>query len=246
MIWLKEGFRLLFSSGTRAIVLVGAWLLLFSLACILSWAWNNSAKIKRFWQDQQVVELYLKPGVQPASMLALVDSLEIFEWDGVLNPEEASLEFESAFGLRVGELLGYNPFPITVLLRLKPEADEQRWVNARIVLAKQPRLAGFYADPLLFNQLAGKFRLLLFVLSSVFLLVLALNLLLLRSLYRSISRNWLPVRGVLILAGAPPLVQLLPLWLSLFIPIAVVSILVAVFWKVLFFLITNHTIILAP
>ncbi len=229
MIWLKEGFRLLGQSGLRAILLIVVTTVLMLLARVTEWAWLNSRELRRAWQENLIVELYLTGSAEVEAIEELVSAGRAFDWDGLLNEATAAEEFEEGFGLDVVELLGHNPFPRTVRLSLKPEGSRDTWEAELEALSNLPGVESVYADPLLLQAGGRGLRLALGGSILLLFLLLGLSLVVLRALGRSIERRWRDTALLLDLQGCQPLLARVPPAMAISLPIvlaALVSLLI--------------------
>ncbi len=218
MIWLKEGFRLLGQSGLRAILLMIVTTMLMLLARVTEWAWLNSSDLRRAWQENLIVELYLTVNADVEVIEERVGIGRAFAWEGLLNESTAAEEFEAGFGLNIVELLGHNPFPRTVRLSLKPEGSRDTWEAELDALSHLPGVESVYADPLLLRAGGRGLRFALGGSILILLLLLGLSLVVLRALGRSIERRWRDTALLLDLQGCQPLLARVPPAIAICLP----------------------------
>lgn len=220
MIWLWEALGLLVRSRSRTLLLVLCWTLALSLSGVMGWAWRNSPRLRDAWTRRVPAECYLeRPTAATLDMLrrSLAESPSL-EWAGVLDPERAAAEFRAGFDLDVVELLGENPFPTTVLLRVRPQAGLPQLDRDVAELKLLPGVSGVHVERELLGELGAGLRRAGQVALAAFLLFALLTAGLLAAALRSLQRGWRDEARLLALQGVSPGTLALPLLLALALP----------------------------
>lgn len=212
MIWLLEGLRLLARSRSRSLLLMLCWTLALALAVAAGWGWSNSPQLRQALTRRVPAECYLAGADTP--VLARVRSaLQVgstLEWAGLLDADQAAGEFRDGFGVDVVELLGENPFPPTVLLRVRADADTAELDRDLGTLRQVEGVTGTYVDRRLLGDLGRQLRRLGRMILAAGILLSALTLALLAVSARSLLRAWRGEAVLLALHGARPWELALP------------------------------------
>jgi len=140
------------------------------------------------------------------------------EFAGLLQPAAAAEEFRQGFDLDVVELLGENPFPPTVLLRVKPDVSLARLDAELATLAAVPGVTGVHVECELLGEVGGALRRAARVALAITSLLGLLTLALLVAAIRSLRRAWGGEAALLDLQGARPGQLALPVLLALLLP----------------------------
>ncbi|MFA7332231.1 MAG: hypothetical protein WC326_14270 [Candidatus Delongbacteria bacterium] len=232
MIWWTEALGLLARSRSRSLLLVLVWTLTLTLCGALGWAWRNSPRLREAWTSRVPAECYLEQADAPTldGVRRTLAGSRTLEWAGLLDPAQAAAEFRSGFDLDVVELLGENPFPTTVLLRVRPAAELAQLDRDLAALDALPGVSGVHVERELLGELGAGLRRAGRAALVLLLLISALTAALLAAALRSLRRAWrgeavlLAFQGVragplarplLIALALPALAALLISWLLL-------------------------------
>ncbi|MCA9784614.1 MAG: permease-like cell division protein FtsX [Candidatus Cloacimonetes bacterium] len=191
------------SSGLLMLGMGLGWLLLFQLLLLV----GSSHQLMSGAFRQVPADIYLHPDVSEAERLALhslVDSLDQLEWRALVSPEEAAAQFREAFGQDPQALLGENPFPWSVELRLPLGGELERMEAQLDWLGTQPAVEEVRYSRGLLERVGERLQSLALWLAASLVLLLALNAILLRLAWRSMLRNWSRELRVMALLGASP------------------------------------------
>lgn len=179
------------------------WVLLFELLLL-----SGSSRLLMSGAFRQVpADLYLTATAGEGDrkrISALVDSLDQLEWSRLVSPEAAAVEFREAFGQDPVALLGENPFPWSIEVRLPLGGDLQRMQAQLDWLAADPAVEEVRTSGSLLDRVARRLRLVATWLSGSLLAILGINALLLKLAWRSILRHWSREMRVMALLGASP------------------------------------------
>lgn len=204
---LREGLRLLGRSRSRTVLLV----LLLGLAGFLLaqtvLVAANSRLALGVWLRRLPVDVLLSESgeaLDEAVWRERIDGLPTLDWGRRLSREQASAEFAEAFGRPLEELVGENPFPAALELRLKADADPGAVEADLATLESWPEVADAAYDAELGARLAERLRALGLGLGGGALGLLLISLLLVRRGLASQLAAWAPEMRLLALAGAPP------------------------------------------
>jgi cell division protein FtsX len=218
MIWLLEGLRLLGRSRARSLLLVLCWTLALTLAGLAGWAWRGSPQLRAALTRRVPAECYLADdgAATLAGVRAALAAGRGLEWAGLLDAGQAAGEFRAGFGVDVVELLGENPFPPTVLLRVRPEAGPAQLERELAALRRVPGVTGVYLDQRLLGELGRQLRRAGWLLLGTGALLALLTLGLLALAMRGLWREWQGVARLLALHGARPWQLAVPPLVALF------------------------------
>jgi cell division protein FtsX len=145
--------RTLFKSLALVAVLVVAGFLLAQLSALL----HHPSLTDYLWLDQVPVEIYLEPNSpELEALLARIDTVPELDLMEILSADDAAQSFNEDFGLEVEELLGENPFPLT--LRCKLTAGSNRLDAPRIVENLTKGRADYFVDVELFEGIGQRAR----------------------------------------------------------------------------------------
>jgi hypothetical protein len=222
MIWLLEGLRLLLRSRSRSALLVLCWSLTLLAAGALGWVLGNSRQFRSALAGRVPAECYLDQedeGVREAVRRVLAAGTAL-EWAGYLDRAAAAAEFEAGFGVDVRALLGENPFPPTVLLRVRPEASAAELERHLGQLEELPGVSGTHVDRQLLGDLGRQMRRLGIIVLGAGLLLAALTAGLLAAAVRSLDRAFQGEAALLVRQGARPWQLFLPPATALVLPAA--------------------------
>ncbi len=202
-----EALRILARSKVRALLLLCASGLFWFVVCQLLLLWGSSGSLSSGVFRQVPADLYLFRDTEPADLerlRATVDSLSEIEWGRLITPQDAAADFLRAFGEDPEELLGENPFPMSVELRLRLGGDRPRMEEQLRFLAFQPAVEELQYSRGLLDKVSGRLRQGTFILLALLLLLLVGVLLLQRMAWASQLRAWRPEMETLARLGAPP------------------------------------------
>jgi len=220
MIWLLEGLGLLRRSLSRTVLLVLCWTLALLVGGVLGWALEHSLQLREALVGRVPAEIYLKAddARAPARVMEELSRCQTLRLAGMLGREAAAREFQQGFGVDVVELLGENPFPPTVLLKVKADAAPDQLERELIRLRKVPGVEGVHVDRALLGSLGDQLRRMGRLAVGVGLLLALLTLGLLAAAVRSLTRSWHDVARLLALQGARPRHLALPPAVALLLP----------------------------
>lgn len=229
MIWFLEGLGLMRRNLSRGALLALCWTLALLVAGLLGWALENSLRLREALVERVPAEVYLAPedGAAASRVLDELSRCRSLRLAGLLGREEAAAEFQQGFGVDVVELLGENPFPLTVLLKVRADADPLLLERELARLRQLPGVDGVHVDRALLGNLGLRLRQAGRAGMGLGLLLALLTVALLAAAVRSIARSWQAEARLLALQGARPLQVLLPPAVALLLP-ALVSALLAV------------------
>jgi cell division protein FtsX len=204
---LGEVLRILRRSRTSAgLLMLGMglfWVLLFELLLL-----TGSSRLLMSGAFRQVpADVYLTAQAGPedrARLSFLVDSLDQLEWSRLVSPEAAAVEFREAFDQDPVALLGENPFPWSIEVRLPLGGDLERMKAQLEWLGSHPAVEEVHTSGSLLERVALRVRLLATWLTGSLLAILGINALLLKLAWRSILRHWSREMRVMALLGASP------------------------------------------
>ena len=226
MIWLLEGLRLLARSRSRSLLLMLCWTLALALAVAAGWGWSNSPQLRQALTRRVPAECYLASVDAPvlARVHSALQAGSTLEWAGLLDAGQAAGEFRDGFGVDVVELLGENPFPPTVLLRVRAGADTAELDRDLGTLRQVEGVTGTYVDRRLLGDLGRQLRRLGRLILAAGALLSALTLALLAAAVRGLLRVWQAEASMLVLHGARPWQVALPPAVALTIPALAVAV----------------------
>jgi cell division protein FtsX len=212
-----EVLRILRKSRTSAgLLMLGMglfWVLLFELLLL-----TGSSSLLMSGAFRQVpADLYLTADADEAARTRLkvvIDSLDQLEFSRLVSPAEAAVEFRQAFDQDPVSLLGENPFPWSIEVRLPLGGDLAR-MNAQLEwLGKHPAVEEVHTSGNLLERVALRLQAVATWLTASLGVLLAINALLLKLAWRSILRHWSREMRVMALLGASPARIRLPLLLT--------------------------------
>lgn len=220
MIWWLEALGLLARSRSRTLLLVLCWTLALTLSGALGWAWRNSPALREAWTRRVPAECYLEraDGGTLDGLRTQLSRSRSLEWAGLLSPERAAEEFRAGFELDVVALLGENPFPATVLLRVRPDATLESLDRDLVELRALPGISGVHVERELLGELGQGLRRAGLVALGVLTLFILLTAALLAAALRSLQRAWAGEARLLTLQGAGASTLVLPIFLALSLP----------------------------
>jgi cell division transport system permease protein len=204
---LREGLRVLGRSRARsallALLLLAAGVLV-TLAVLVA---ANSRLTGSVWLQRLPVDVLLSEtgeALDEAAWRARVARLPNLGWGRLLSREQAAAEFAQAFGRPLEDLIGENPFPAVLELRLRPDAAPEDLALDLSTLASWPEVSEAAFDAELMLRLAARLRLVGRVLAGgAAVLLLAALLLVGRGLASQLSA-WSPEMRLLAVCGASP------------------------------------------
>ncbi len=220
MIWWTEALGLLARSRSRSLLLVLVWTLTLTLCGALGWTWRNSPRLREAWTSRVPAECYLEQADAPtlAAVRRTLANSRTLDWAGLLDPAQAAAEFHSGFDLDVVELLGENPFPTTVLLRVRPAAELAQLDRDLAALDALPGVSGVHVERELLGELGTGLRRAGRAALAVLALFILLTAALLAAALRSLQRAWAAEARLLAQQGVTPFTLCQPVLLALALP----------------------------
>ncbi len=220
MIWWLEGLGLMRRNLSRSLLLIMCWTLALLVAGLLGWAMENSLQLREALMGRVPAEVYVKPGdgAAAARVLDEVSRCRTLRLAGLLGTEAAAAEFRQGFGVDVVELLGENPFPVTVLLKVKASASPREVDGDMARLRRVPGVEGVHLDRALLGSLGTRLRQAGRAGLGVGLLLALLTVALLAAAVRSLARAWEGEARLLTLQGARTIHVVLPPAVALLLP----------------------------
>jgi len=236
VIWVREGLRLLARSPMRSVLLVLCWSLTLLLAGALGWGLRHSNQFRAALTGRVPAECYLagEGGTADAAVRRFLEGSRTLAYTGRLSRAEAAAEFAAGFGVDVVALLGENPFPPTVLMRVRPGADPARLDEELARLAAVPGVEGVHVDRQLLGEVGRQLARMGRVLVAAAAVLALFTAALLAAAVRGLQRAYRAEAQLLVYEGARPWQLTLPPLVALLLPAMLTVLLVLTMSRAMF------------